>query len=116
MNEIGSGFVRNCDDGFVRNCDDAFINCDDGFINCDDGFIICADGFIICDDAFINCADAFINPIDKFVPAKSLRTYTNIYALVTRSVQMKLLSTPFSASRRFPANRIRFTLRWHTFR
>ena len=57
MNEIGSGFVRNCDDGFVRNCD----------------------------DAFINCADAFINPIDKFVPAKSLRTYTNIYALVTRS-------------------------------
>lgn len=64
MNEIGSGFVRNCDDGFVRNCDDAFIN---------------------CDDAFINCADAFINPIDKFVPAKSLRTYTNIYALVTRS-------------------------------
>ena len=64
MNEIGSGFVKNCDDGFVRYCDDAFINCDDGFIN---------------------CADAFINPIDKFVPAKSLRTYTNIYALVTRS-------------------------------
>ena len=56
MNEIGSGFVRNCDDGFIN-----------------------------CDDAFINCADAFINPIDKFVPAKSLRTYTNIYALVTRS-------------------------------
>lgn len=64
MNEIGSGFVKNCDDGFVRYCDDAFINCDDGFIICD---------------------DAFINPIDKFVPAKSLRTYTNIYALVTRS-------------------------------
>ena len=56
MNEIGSGFVRNCDDGFIN-----------------------------CDDGFINCADAFINPIDKFVPAKSLRTYTNIYALVTRS-------------------------------
>ena len=45
----------------------------------------CDDAFIICDDAFIICDDAFINPIDKFVPAKSLRTYTNIYALVTRS-------------------------------
>ena len=64
MNGFGSGFVRNCDDGFVRYCDDGFINCDDGFINCD---------------------DRFNNPIDKFVPAKSLRTYTNIYALVTRS-------------------------------
>ena len=51
----------------------------------DDGFINCNDGFIICDIGFIICADRFMNPIDKFVPAKPLRTYTNIYALVTRS-------------------------------
>ena len=63
-------FVRGRVDGFVKNCV-AFVNCVDGFVTCDDGFV--------------NWDDEFINSTDELATAKSLRTYTNMYALVTRS-------------------------------
>ena len=76
---FGNGFIRGCDDEFVTKCIDGFIDCDGGFVNWVVDFINCVDGFINSIVEFLN------NPIDKFVIAKSFRTYTNIYALVTRS-------------------------------